>query len=48
MPTMVSGTSSGTALQERGEIVLVGRLEQRVGKAAGAEPGDLVHLGVRA
>ena len=32
MPTMVIGTSSGTALQEGREIVLVGRLEQRVGK----------------
>ena len=46
MPTTVSGTSSGTALQEGREIVLVGRLEQRLGEAAGAEPGDLVHLGI--
>ena len=36
----------GHRLQERREIFLVGRLEQRVGEAAGAEPGDLVHLGV--
>ena len=46
MPTMVSGMSSGTRLEERREILLVGRLEQRVGEAAGAEPGDLVHLGI--
>ncbi len=32
--------------QEGGEILLVGRLEQRLGKPAGAEPGDLVHLGI--
>ena len=29
-----------------GEIVLVGRLEQHIGGASGAEPGDLVHGGV--
>ena len=46
MPTMVSGIVFGHCLEERREIVLVGRLEQRVGKAAGAEPGDLVHLGI--
>ena len=32
-------------LQESGEVFLVGRLEQRLGQAAGAEPGDLFHLG---
>ncbi len=30
--------------QEGGEVLLVGRLEQRLGGAAGAEPGDLLHL----
>ena len=37
----------GHCSQERSEIVFVGRLEQRVGQPAGAEPGDLVHLGIR-
>ena len=37
----------GHGLQERREILLVGRLEQQLGQAAGAEPGDLVHLGIR-
>ena len=36
----------GDQLEERRQILLVGRLKQRIGKAAGAEPGDLVHLGV--
>ena len=36
----------GDQLEKRREILLVGRLEQSVGEAAGAEPGDLVHLGI--
>jgi len=33
--------------QEGGKVFLVGRLEQHLGQATGAEPGDLVHLGIR-
>jgi hypothetical protein len=34
-------------LEERRQIVFVGGLEQYLGRTAGAEPGDLVHAGIR-
>ena len=37
----------GHGLQEGGKVFLVRRLEQRVGHPACAEPGDLVHRGIR-
>ena len=36
----VTGTSAGSAREERREVVRVGRPEQHLGRAADAEPGE--------
>ena len=47
MPTTVSGTSSGTALRKAARSSSSAGWNSASASAAGAEPGDLVHFGIR-